>query len=100
MSLGSLVETLIGSEPFERLLVSRDRPLLAQAETGDAFVVAGLAAALELPVLAAAPGPHVAGALAGGGQAFPPCGCLMLPGLGAVPCEPVATRPGDPRRPA
>ena len=40
MSLGSLVETLIGSEPFERLLVARERPVLAQAETGDAFVAA------------------------------------------------------------
>ncbi|MFL5791776.1 MAG: transcription-repair coupling factor [Actinomycetota bacterium] len=93
MSLGSLVETLIGSEPFERLLVSRDRPLLAQAETGDAFVVAGLAAALELPVLAVAPGPHEAEALAADVEAFLPGGSVLLPAWEAFPYELLSPTP-------
>ncbi len=93
MSLGSLVETLIGSEPFERLLVSSERPLVAQAETGEAFVVAGLATALELPVLAVTPGPHEAEALVADVQAFLPGGAVLLPAWEAFPYELLSPTP-------
>jgi transcription-repair coupling factor (superfamily II helicase) len=93
MSLGSLVETLIGSEPFERMLVSRERPLVAQAETGDAFVVAGLASALELPVLAVTPGPHEAEALVADVEAFLPGRAVLLPAWEAFPYELLSPTP-------
>jgi transcription-repair coupling factor (superfamily II helicase) len=93
MSLGSLVETLIGSEPFERLLASRERQLVAQAETGDAFVLAGLATALELPVLAVTPGPHEAEALVADVEAFLPGGAVLLPAWEAFPYELLSPTP-------
>jgi transcription-repair coupling factor (superfamily II helicase) len=93
MSLGSLVETLTGSEPFERLLVSRERPLVAQAETGDAFVMAGLAVALEMPVLAITPGPHEAEALVADVDAFLPGHAVLLPAWEAFPYELLSPTP-------
>jgi transcription-repair coupling factor (superfamily II helicase) len=93
MSLGSLVETLIGSEPFERLLVARERPVLAQAETGDAFVAAGLATALELPVLAITPGPHEAESLVADVEAFLPGRAVLLPAWEAFPYELLSPTP-------
>jgi transcription-repair coupling factor (superfamily II helicase) len=93
MSLGSLVEALIGSEPFERLLASRERPLVAQAETGEAFVLAGLATALELPVLAVTPGPHEAEALVADVEAFLPGSAVLLPAWEAFPYELLSPTP-------
>jgi transcription-repair coupling factor (superfamily II helicase) len=93
MSLGSLVETLMGSEPFERLLASRERPLVAQAETGEAFVLAGLATALELPVLAITPGPHEAEALVADVEAFLPGSAVLLPAWEAFPYELLSPTP-------
>ncbi|MEP6758704.1 MAG: transcription-repair coupling factor [Actinomycetota bacterium] len=87
VSLADHVKALIGSEPFERLLLSRARPIEAQAETGDAFVLAGLATALELPVLAIAPGPHEAEALVADVVAFLPDGAVLLPAWEALPYE-------------
>jgi transcription-repair coupling factor (superfamily II helicase) len=93
MSLGSLVETLIGSEPFERLLVARERPVLVQAETGDAFVAAGLALALELPVLVITPGPHEAESLVADVEAFLPGRAVLLPAWEAFPYELLSPTP-------
>jgi len=93
VSLGSLVETLMGSEPFERLLAARERPLVAQAETGDGFVAAGLATALELPVLAVTPGPHEAEALVADVEAFLPGGAVLLPAWEAFPYELLSPTP-------
>ena len=93
MSLGSLVETLIGSEPFERLLASRERPLVAQAEIGEAFVLAGLATALDLPVLAVTPGPHEAEALVADVEAFLPGSAVLLPAWEAFPYELLSPTP-------
>src|SRR3954467_14236189 len=93
MSLGALVETLRRAEPFERLLVSRERPLVAQAETGDAFVAAGLSTALELPVLAVTPGPHEAEALVSDVEAFLPGGAVLLPAWEAFPYELLSPTP-------
>ncbi len=57
MSLQETLETLIGSEPFERLLLERARPILARAEAGQPLVIAAIASALDLPTLAVAAGP-------------------------------------------
>ena len=87
MSLASHVEALVGSEPFERLLLSRARPIQAQVETGEAFVLAGIATALEQPVLAIAPGPHEAEALVADVAAFLPDRAVLLPAWEALPYE-------------
>jgi len=87
MSLAEHVQALLGSEPFERLLLSRDHPIVARAETGDAFVAAGLATALELPILALAPGPHEAEALVADIEAFLPGGAALFPAWEALPYE-------------
>jgi hypothetical protein len=77
MSLAGHLQALIGSEPFERLLTSRARPIEAQTETGDAFVLAGLATALDCRSRRGA-GPHEAEALVADVEAFlpaPRCCC-------------------------
>src|SRR6478672_877086 len=93
MSLGSLVAALVTSEPFERLLLARSRPVVAQAETGEAFVLAGLATALELPVLAITPGPHEAEALVADVDAFIPGRAVLLPAWEAFPYELLSPSP-------
>ena len=93
MSLESLVATLVASEPFERLLLARTRPVVAQAETGEAFVLAGLATALELPVLAITPGPHEAEALVADVDAFIPGRAVLLPAWEAFPYELLSPSP-------
>jgi len=70
VSLEPLLEVLIASEPFERLLLERVRPVLARADAGEDFVIAGLARALDAPILAVTPGPHEAEALAAGLEAY------------------------------
>src|SRR5436190_16284234 len=45
MSLRDVLQTFAASEAFERLLLSRDRPVVARAEGADALVVAALATA-------------------------------------------------------
>ena len=56
--LEEILDALIGSEPFERLLASRERPLVARAPAGADFVLAATARALESPILAVASGPQ------------------------------------------
>ena len=70
MDLARLLDDLAGSEPFERLLLDRARPIVAHAEAGHDFVVAALARALDGPVLAIATGPREADALAHGAAAY------------------------------
>ena len=94
MSLRDAVETLVGSEPFERLLLARDRPIVARAEAGEDLVVAAVATALETPVLAIAAGPREAEALAAdlesylGGDAV-----ALLPSWEALPYEGLSPAP-------
>src|SRR5207249_2343622 len=68
--LEEALDLLIASEPFDRLLASDARPLVARAEAGQDFVVAALARALDAPVIGVAAGPHEAEALARGVGAF------------------------------
>jgi transcription-repair coupling factor (superfamily II helicase) len=93
VSLAEHLGELVGSEPFERLLLSRDRPIVVRAETGDPFVVAGVAAALELPVLAIAPGAREADALAADVEAFLPGKAVSFPAWEALPYELLSPAP-------
>ncbi len=68
--LEDLLDVLIGSEPFERLLLERARPVIAHANAGRDFLLAAFSRAIEAPVLAIAPGPREAEALALGVAAF------------------------------
>ena len=68
--LRELLDLLTGTEAFERLLISPSRPVVARAGAGRDLVIAGLAHLLEEPVLAIAPGPREASALAAGVAAF------------------------------
>ncbi|MDH4112251.1 MAG: transcription-repair coupling factor [Actinomycetota bacterium] len=94
MGLRDTVEVLVGSPPFERLLLERARPIVARAEAGEDFVVAGVATALESPVLAVAPGPREAEALAADLEAF--LGedrVALLPAWEALPYEGISPAP-------
>ncbi|HSJ50550.1 MAG TPA: transcription-repair coupling factor, partial [Actinomycetota bacterium] len=51
-----LLDQMIGSHAFERLLTERARPVVARADAGEDFVISALARALESPVLAVAAG--------------------------------------------
>jgi transcription-repair coupling factor (superfamily II helicase) len=83
-----LLDDLIGSEPFERLLLERARPILARAEAGHDFLVAALARSLDAPVLAVAPGPRGAEAIAHGAAAYlGPERAAMFPAWEALPYE-------------
>ena len=89
-----LLDKLVGSEPFERLLLARARPLLARAEAGQDFLIAGLAQALESPIMAVAPGPHEADTLAAGVEAFLGAGRVaLLPSWEALPYEGISPSP-------
>ena len=88
MDLAKLLDDLIGSEPFERLLLERARPIVARAEAGQDFVVAALARSLDMPVLAVAPGPREADALAHGAAAYLGTGrAASFPAWEALPYE-------------
>ena len=94
MNLVDTIETLVASEPFERLLLARERPIVAHAGTGEDFVVAGLATALDVTVLAVAPGPREAEALAADLEAFiGPERVALLPAWEALPYEGISPAP-------
>ncbi len=92
--LDKLLDVLIGSEPFERLLLERARPIAARAEAGHDFVMAAIGRALDAPILAVAPGPREAEALAHGVRAF--LGedrVALLPAWEALPYEGISPGP-------
>ncbi len=94
MSLERALDALIGSEPFERLLLERARPIQARAEAGEDFLVAGLARGLDAPVLAVAPGPREAEALAAGVEAYlGSAGIALLPAWEALPVRGISPAP-------
>ncbi|MGQ0670139.1 MAG: transcription-repair coupling factor [Actinomycetota bacterium] len=85
---------LIESEPFERLLLERARPIVARAEAGQDFAIAALARALDCPVLAVTPGPREAEELAHGIPAFlGPDRVALLPAWEALPYEGISPGP-------
>ena len=93
MQLREALEEFVASEPFEQLLLARERPIKARAEAGEAFVVAGLAVGLDVPILAVAPGPHEAEALAADLDAFLPGAVALLPAWEALPYEGISPAP-------
>ena len=93
MGLRDALEVFSSSAPFERLLLARERPVLARADAGDAFVVAALAVGLDAPVLAVAPGPHEAEALAADLEAFLPGDVVLLPAWEGLPYEGISPAP-------
>src|SRR5438477_4166236 len=93
VSLREALDLFVGSETFEALLLAQDRPIHARAETGEAFVVAGLAVALDAPVFAVAPGPHEADALVENLEAFLPGDVALLPAWEALPYEGISPAP-------
>src|SRR5919198_6271512 len=66
MALRDVLDALVDSEPFERLLLARSRPIVARAEAGQDFLLAGLSVAFGAPLLVVPPGPRGAGGPAGG----------------------------------
>ena len=70
MSLQEILGDLVASEPFERMLLERARPIVARAEAGQDFVIAGVATALESPVLAVTAALALTGSLAAGASAL------------------------------
>ena len=89
-----LLDTLIGSETFERLLLERARPVVARSDAGEDFLVAALAKALDAPVLLVAPGPREAEQLAEGAQAWlGPESAAVLPAWEALPYEGISPSP-------
>ena len=94
MNLVDTIETLVASEPFERLLLTRERPIVAHAGTREDFVVAGVATALDATVLAVAPGPREAEALAADLEAFLGADRVaLLPAWEALPYEGISPAP-------
>ena len=94
MTLDRLLDDLVRSEPFERLLLERARPVLARAAAGADFVVAAVARALDAPILAVGPGPREAEELAHGVGAFlGPERVALLPAWEALPYEGISPSP-------
>jgi transcription-repair coupling factor (superfamily II helicase) len=94
LELRRALESLIESEPFGRLLLDRNRPVLAHCETAEDAVVAGLALALEAPVMGIAAGPREAEALADGVEAYlGPERVALLPAWEALPYEGISPPP-------
>ncbi len=94
MSLRDVVEAVAASEPFERLLLERARPIVAHAEAGEPLVVATVATALDTPVLAVAAGPHEGDELAADLEAFLGADRVaLLPAWEALPYEGISPAP-------
>ena len=94
MALDDLLDVLIGSEPFERLLLERARPILARAAAAEDFLIAALSRALRAPVVAIAPGPREAEALAEGLEAYLGAeGVGLLAAWEALPYEGISPSP-------
>jgi transcription-repair coupling factor (superfamily II helicase) len=92
--LDRLLDVLIGSEAFERLLTERARPVLVRADAGRDYLVAALARSLESPVLLVAPGPREAEQLARGIDVWLGADAVaLLPAWEALPYEGLSPSP-------
>ncbi|HEY7400071.1 MAG TPA: transcription-repair coupling factor [Actinomycetota bacterium] len=94
MSLADALAALVASDPFERLLLARERPIVAHAEAGEGFLLAGLATGLDGPILVVAPGPREAEELAPAVEAFLGAERIaLLPAWEALPYEGISPSP-------
>jgi transcription-repair coupling factor (superfamily II helicase) len=94
VELRPLVDALVASEPFERLLLERARPLLAGAEAAEELVAAAVAVALDAPTLLVAAGPREADALAADLIAYLGADRVaLLPAWEALPYEGISPAP-------
>ena len=92
--LEPLLDILIASYPFERLLTERARPILARADAGEDVVAAALAKALETTVMVVAAGPREAEPLIRGAQAWLGAERVAsLPPWEALPYEGISPSP-------
>jgi transcription-repair coupling factor (superfamily II helicase) len=87
-TLREVLGTLVRSEPFERLLLERARPIVARADAGEGFLLAGLAVALDAPLMVVGPGPREAEELTSEiGAYLGPENVAFLPAWDALPYE-------------
>jgi transcription-repair coupling factor (superfamily II helicase) len=94
VDLRQALDVVVGSEPFERLLLERARPIVAHAGAGEAMVVAALAHALDTPVMAVAAGPREAEVVAADVEAFLGQDMVaLLPAWEALPYEGISPAP-------
>jgi transcription-repair coupling factor (superfamily II helicase) len=94
VDLRDALDVVVSSEPFERLLLERARPIVAHAGAGEAMVVAAVAQALDGPVMAVAAGPREAEAAAADAEAFLGADRLaLLPAWEALPYEGISPAP-------
>ncbi|HEY7661266.1 MAG TPA: transcription-repair coupling factor [Actinomycetota bacterium] len=92
--LNEVLDALIATEPFERLLTERARPVLARTGAGEDAVAAALARALDAPVLLVAPGPHEAERLSTDLRAWLGADrSALLPAWEALPYEGISPSP-------
>ena len=98
--LETALDTLIGSEAFERVLLEpthpldRSRPVLVRSDAGQDFLVAALARAIDAPVLLVASGPREAEQLARGVEAWLGSDrSALLPSWEALPYEGIGPSP-------
>jgi transcription-repair coupling factor (superfamily II helicase) len=94
MTLETALASLAASAPFERVILARERPVVARAHAGTDAAAAALAVALDAPVLLVAPGPHEAEQLADAVQAW--LGherTALLPSWEALPYEGLSPSP-------
>jgi len=86
--LREAVRAFVGSEPFERVLLSRDRPIEVRADAGEGLLIAALAEGLETSLLVVTPGPREAEEVAEAVAAFAePERVVVLPAWEALPYE-------------
>jgi transcription-repair coupling factor (superfamily II helicase) len=94
VSLDDALAALVASAPFERVLLARERPVLARADAGADAAVAALATALDTAILLVAPGPREADQLAAGVEAYlGPERTALLPSWEALPYEGLSPSP-------
>src|SRR5919106_1307953 len=88
MALRDVLDGLVGSAPFERLLLERARPIVAKVDAGQDALLAALAVALDAPLMVVTPGPREAEDLAPEvGAYLGPDRVALLPAWDALPYE-------------
>jgi len=94
VGLEDALDLLVSSPPFERLLLARERPIVARADAGEDFLLAGLAEGLDTAILAVTGGPHEAESLASGIEAYLGSDRVgRLPAWEALPYEGISPSP-------